>query len=127
MATHSEKPTTFEELIAPFNAPVQATAESLRTMIREPMPDFNENIYGGLSVANAHYSRGGPNHVVCGIQPALDHCKLYVHHVADVRRDGLRIEGSGKNTRHVKVRSVDDETTERLSWLLLEALRRSGL
>lgn len=127
MATYSEKPTTFEEIVAPFDPDVQATAEALRALIRETLPDFDENIYGGLSVANALYSRGGPNHVVCGIQPARDHCKLYVHHVADVRRDGIRIEGSGKNVRHVKVRKADGETVNLLGWLLIEARRRSGL
>lgn len=124
MPRYSEKPTTFDALLAPFPETTQHTGAGLRALIRRTFPDFDEHIYGGKAVGNALYSRDSPNRVLCGIQPAEDHCKLYVHHVSDVQLPGIKLEGRGKHARHVKVYTLTEATTVRLLELLQLAFTR---
>jgi hypothetical protein len=105
MTTYEQPPTTFADLIAPFPADVRESAASLRSLIFEAMPDANEHVSGGLRFGTALYSLGRPTNVACGLQPTATHCKLYLHHVRPGEVANLRLEGSGKNTRHVKVTS----------------------
>ncbi len=105
MATYKQPPTTFEELIAPFPSAVRESATTLRTLILDAMPEARESVSGGLSFAIALYSLGGPTNVACGLQPTSTHCKLYLHHVRPGDVANLKLEGSGKNARHVKVPS----------------------
>lgn len=122
MATYQTKPTTFDELIKPYSADVQAIARWLRGLIQEVLPDAAENIYGGTKIGNALYSIGDPNNVICGIQPAAELCRLFVHSVHDARHRELKIEGSGKNARHVKVRQVGKPSADALKWLIKQAV-----
>jgi hypothetical protein len=96
-------------------------------MIREALPNAEENIYGGLMVANALYSIGGPAKVICGIQPDKIQCRLFLHNVADVKLPGIKIEGAGKHARHVKVKELNKDNKKGLSRLIREAFKRSGL
>jgi hypothetical protein len=106
MTTYARVPETFVDLVAPFGREVQTLASELRTVIQSVIPDADEIVYGGLKMANVLYSRGGSTNVVCGIQPTETHCKLYLHHVKPGDVPNLRIEGSGKYVRHVKVESI---------------------
>jgi hypothetical protein len=107
MTLYAKVPTTFTELVAPFPADIQSIASALREVIVNLLPDADEIVYGGLRMANVLYSRGDSTNVVCGLQPTASHCKLYLHHVMPGDVPDLRIEGSGRNVRHVKVTSVD--------------------
>lgn len=105
MTIYNQPPTTFAELIAPFPAAVRETATTLRARIMEAMPEAHEHVSGGLKFGTALYSLGRPTNVACGLQPTTMHCKLYLHHVQPGDVAGIRIEGSGKNARHIKVAS----------------------
>lgn len=107
MTVYGQPPTTFAELVAPFPAPIQAAAAALREVIFRILPDAHEHVSGGLKFANALYSLARPTNVVCGIQPTATHCKLYLHHVRPGDIPGVKVEGSGKHARHVKVASED--------------------
>lgn len=121
MTPYSTNPTTFEALIAPFPGDIQEIAGQLRQLVREALPDAEENIYGGAKVANALYSLGGSANVICGIQPAPELCRLYVHHIHGLSHPELKIEGKGKHARHVKVRSLAEVKPDTLGWLLKQA------
>jgi len=114
-------------MLAPFPKEIRTIALGLRRMIRETLPEPEENIYGGLMVANALYSIGGPAKVICGIQPDKIQCRLFLHNVADVKFPGIKIEGTGKHARHVKVKELNKENKKALSRLIGEAFNRSGL
>ena len=103
MTTYVRPPGDFDELVEPFPEDVRETACELRRLIQRALPDADENVYGGLKVANVLYSIGRDTNVICGIQPADTHCKLYLHHVKPGDVAGVKVEGSGKNARHVKV------------------------
>lgn len=108
MTVYERPPATFEELIAPFPAAVRESAVALRRLILAAQPDADELVSGGLKFGTALYSVGRPTNVACGLQPTAAHCKLYLHHVRPGDVPGLRLEGSGKNARHVKIASASD-------------------
>lgn len=90
------------------------------------MSDADEHVYGGTKMGNAPYSIGGPNEVISGLQPAERICKLFVHGWKELERLGIKMEGSGKNARHLKVNSVSDENRESIATIIREARRACG-
>lgn len=122
MTTYTAPPTSFEELIAPFPTAVQEAAAALRAMARTHFPDAREHVSGGLKFATALYSFGRPTNVAFGMQPTPTHCKFFLHHVRPGDVAGLKLEGTGKHARHVKVASAD--AAERPE--LVEAMGRAG-
>lgn len=105
MTTYEKPPASFVQLIAPFPEPVRESAATLRALILKELPDAHERVSGGLKFATALYSVGQSTNVACGLQPTATHCKLYLHHVRPGDVVNLKLEGSGKNARHVKVES----------------------
>lgn len=126
MTTYTQPPTTFADLIAPFPAAVRESATTLRTLILEAMPEAHEDVSGGLKFAMALYSLGQPTNVACGLQPTAEHCKLYLHHVRPGDVNGLRLEGSGKNARHVKVASSAAAREAAIAAAITRACRGAG-
>lgn len=127
MPTYKQPPTTFEELIAPFPARVRESATTLRTLILEAMPEAQESVSGGQSFGTALYSLVTPTNVACGLQPASSHCKLYLHHLQPDDAAGLKLEGSGKNVRHVKVHSPEAAQQVEIAAAIARAWLRAGV
>lgn len=90
-------------------------ALELRRIVRETLPSADEAVSGGAKIAMALYNIGGPNRVVCGIQPTAGLCKLFFHNWQAIKDAGYRVEGSGANARHVKIRSVEEIAPERIA------------
>jgi hypothetical protein len=122
--TYKKKPETFGELVAPFPPRARDLALRVRKLVREEIPEAEENIHGGKQVANAFYSIDGERNVFCGIQPGDESCKVFLHNVADFRPSPLKLEGKGKHAKHVKVRAWDSETQEGLKLLINTAVIR---
>ena len=108
MTTYPQPPRTMSELLAPFPAEIVATARALRATIKSVLPRATEAFYGGTSVGIALYTHDESGRVACGIQPAMTHCKLYVHGVRATDLPEVRLEGAGKTSRHVQVPSVKE-------------------
>jgi hypothetical protein len=126
MSTYTQPPATFDELVAPFPDATRRTAFALRDLIRAALPGAGELVSGGLKIANVLYSLDRPTNVVCGIQPTSTHCKLYLHHVRPGDVAGLKVDGSGKNARHVKVASVAEAGRPEIAKALAQARRGAG-
>lgn len=101
-------PTTFEELLQPHPADVREVATRLRAIVEDTVPDADEAVSGGSKMGMALYSVGGANNVVCGIQPTENTCRLFFHGWEHLENSGYRLDGSGKNARHVKIRSSQE-------------------
>lgn len=126
MTTYSEPPTTFEQLIAPFPAAIQDAAAALRALVLERIPEAHEHVSGGLKFANALYSLGRPTNVACGMQPTATHCKFFLHHVRPGDIAGLKLEGTGKHARHVKVQSAASARRPEIADAIDRAARGAG-
>lgn len=79
-----------------------------RTDILAALPDASENVYGGKSVANVLYSIANTNDVVCGFQPQKNLLRVFFHHWSALKTAGYKVEGTGKNARHIKLKSDAD-------------------
>jgi hypothetical protein len=108
---------TFEDLVEPCDPETRTTAEHLRSLVLELIPDARETVY--LRWRIAIYKRATE---ICGIQPAGDRCNFYLTRGAYLQDPQGVLEGSGKAIRHVKVRSVVGLAAEVLRDLLKQAL-----
>lgn len=117
------KPENFEDLIARHSDEVQAVANRLRDLVREVLPEADENIYGGEKVGMALYSIGGADNLVCGIGLGSYYCLLFVHNINELTHPELRLEGRGKSNRHIKFFEVEEIDPRSVKWLIGEANR----
>ena len=120
------RPKTPAEVFEGHPKPVRELAQQLRELAFETLPELTENAYGGAKVRLTLFSLGDPSNVVCGVQPADDGCLFYFHHVKPEDSPTLKIEGTGKHARHVKLRILDRATIEEIRRLLRLARRRAG-
>jgi hypothetical protein len=79
------------------------------------IPESDEAVSGGARVGMVLYSIGGSNNVVCGFQPTQDMCRLFVHRWQQLKEAGYRLEGSGKNARHIKIRTIQELQSEKVA------------
>lgn len=98
----------FEDILAGRSEPVKAIARILRNKILSLDSGISEDIFGGKSVQNASYSIGRVNNVIAVLSPAADHCKLYLHHFDKVDTAPLKLTGSGKHSRHIKLHDPEE-------------------
>ena len=101
-------PATFEDVVRPLPASIRDAACAIREAIQASLPDADERIYGGAKIGMALYSINGENNVVCGIQPTATSCKVFFHAWESLVGQGFRLEGSGKNARHIKLRDASE-------------------
>jgi hypothetical protein len=120
-------PTSFKELLEPLPNDVRDVATRLREIIDRIIPDADEAVSGGTRMGMALYSMDGANNVICGIQPTESMCKLFFHGWQQLKAAGYRLEGSGKNARHVKVRSVNELEPERIRDMIRIAAEQAGI
>lgn len=111
-------PTTFSEMLAPIPEPTRKIATQLRTIIKAALPQADEAFYGGAKMGMVLYSIDGPNNVICGIQPTDKMCKLFFHGWKHLVESGYRMEGSGKNARHIKIRSSQELKAEEIARMI---------
>jgi hypothetical protein len=103
---------------------VQPVVRRLRELVRATLPDLNEYVdrHGVI-----RYGRGsGMSEWVCYISGHKAHANLGFARGASLPDPEGLIEGTGKNLRHVKVRSVAEAEREGLRGLLEEAGRIEG-
>lgn len=115
---YAEPPKDFEALVAPFSDKVGAIAAWLRHLILAEFPQCDEIVYGGVKVANALYSVGGPNRVALGIQPGPRVVKLFLHDPEHLGRTEFKLEGKGKHMRHIKFAAIPEERRAELIALM---------
>ncbi len=108
---------TFEQLIVQYNPDVQALACRLRAIIYEVFSKADEKVWAtGWNVAR--YAFGGE---IAAIGPLKNYVNLYFADGAHLSNpDGL-LEGTGKDIRHIKVKSLAGIPVAAIRKLLKEA------
>lgn len=98
---------------------VQPIARCLRELVRATLPDLNEYVdrYGVIRYGHA----SGMRDWVCYISGHKAHANLGLARGASLPDPKGLIEGTGKNLRHVKLRSVADVERSGLRGLLEDA------
>ena len=113
-----------DEFVAHFEPPVQAVLRRLHRLIRETWPDAHEGVDRGNWVLR--YGTGaGMRDMVLYLAGHKAHARLGFARGASLPDPEGLIEGTGKNMRHVKVRSVEEAERPALRQLI-EAAKGTG-
>jgi hypothetical protein len=110
------------EAFIAFQTPsVRPVIRRLRELVRTTLPELNEYLdrYGVIRYGH----RSGMSDWICYISGHKEHANLGFARGASLPDPEGLIEGTGKNLRHVKVRSVEDVERAGMSELLVEAGR----
>jgi predicted DNA-binding protein (MmcQ/YjbR family) len=94
---------SFDGLLKGRAKSVQELARAIRAIVYEELPDAQESFYGGRH-AMALYRTSAD---VCWIQPLNGRCNLYFVRGRELTDDGGFLEGTSKQNRHVKIRSLE--------------------
>ena len=114
-------PTDWDEVLAGYPEGIGRLTVALRDVVRDALPTATETVQGARTMGYAQYWIDGRNDVVAMISPEDAHVKLYVHHVRTDATGRLKVEGTGKNARHVKLTQVDEAAVRGLLTQVLEA------
>lgn len=106
-ARFTTPPKTWEEVMAGYSPDIQALATDLRAVVRDALPTCTESVGGAKMMGYSQYWLDGRSDVLAMISPEDPHVKLYVHHITKDATGALKVEGTGKNARHVKLRDLD--------------------
>jgi hypothetical protein len=98
---------------------VQPIIRRLREMVRTTLPELNEYLDRHDVIRYGH--RSGMRDWVCSISGHRAHANLGFARGASLPDPAGLIEGTGKNLRHVKVRSAEDAERDGLRGLLIAA------
>lgn len=113
---------TVEQFLAKLDSEIREIATALREKIKAELPDAVEQTHGGWKVIG--YSIDGRmKTTMCAILPHTKHVNLQFFHGADLERElpDAPLEGTGKQARHLKLRSPEDAWSPELTTLLLRA------
>lgn len=102
-----KEPRSFETVFKTADDKVAAIAHALRKAVNSAVRGLDENVIGGAKVQLVLYSHGGPNRVVCGIQPSGAKCLFYLHHIAPDDVPEYELTGKGKHAKQIAFTSED--------------------
>lgn len=105
----------FKDILLDRPKALHDIAFRLRIISQQIHPEISEDIYGGKVVRMALYSMGSKNNPVIGFALSKDHCQLFLHHFDKIELHGLKLNGKGKHSRHLKIRSVEEIDEDTLS------------
>lgn len=127
LAMYNSPPTTFAALISPYPASVRTIAEWLRAELLREFPQLQENVSGGLRSGTALYSVGEPERVAVGVQPGDGFVKFFLHDHSLIPAGRFRLEGSGKHSRHIKLRDIPETYRDELMELARIPIERRSV
>ncbi len=107
-----------DQLIKNNSVEAQQLVYDLRKLIRRLVPQAKEKIYKGWGVID--YQLGNKRDFI-SIGPQKKYANLYFMHGVDLPDPGHLLEGSGKNMRHVKIRTAEDLKRKTLHALISKA------
>jgi hypothetical protein len=105
-----------------YSKDVQKLAWQVRELIFEIAPDLAETVYPQMKVIRYGLDGNKMNALVCAIMPTKAGVSLgFMHGTALSDPKGL-LEGTGKNLRHVKLKTPEDAASPALSQLVEQAI-----
>jgi hypothetical protein len=110
---------TPSELLAGFPSSVQALVGKLRKIVMKTVPTATERVYPVWRAIGYREPQAG---YFCGIFPYRDHVKIYLEHGASLPDPDELLEGDGRQTRYVMIRTARDIRPPALQRLLVRAV-----
>ncbi len=96
-------PTNWDEVHAGYGPETAARTKWLQNIVAKALPQCTESVQGAKMMGYSQYWLDNRQEVLAMISPEDNMVKLYVHHIKKDRTGALKLEGAGKNTRHVKL------------------------
>ena len=121
--------TEFNKLLSTYHKDVQDLARQVRALIFEVVPEVSENVYPAMNVVRYGLEGNKLAGLVFYLSPLKERVNLGFNHGTSLPDPKGLLEGTGKNLRHVKVRSAEDVRNPALRALLkaeLSKVKRSG-
>ncbi len=100
-----------------YHADVRDLALKMRETILKSVPNAREKIYTGWQTIGYSHN-GGMKSQFCAISPQRDRVNVYFNRGTDLDDPDHLLEGTGKNMRHVKVRTLKDAQSKALKELI---------
>ena len=112
-----------EEFIALYSKEVQELAWKARDLIFSVAPDISETVYPQMKVIRYGTDGNKMSGLVFGLMPTKNGVSLGFMHGTSLPDPENLLEGSGKNLRHVKLKSPEDVARPTLRNLLEAELK----
>ncbi len=113
---------TFDELVAGFDSEIMSISRNLRALILKIHPDVVEVVRLGDGAASYGIGPKKMSEAYCYIMPKESYVNLGFYYGVSLADPAELIEGTGKNLRHVKVRTMKDIRKPALRELIKAAL-----
>jgi hypothetical protein len=114
---------SLSEFIKPYDSSIQKIAIALRTFVMGIVPEANELIWDNYNAVAIAYSKSEK------LKDAFCHIALYSSHVnfgfnrgAEIQTKSIKLEGTGKLIRHIKVTNMDEFPGSEIQKMILEAV-----
>lgn len=108
-----------DDILKGHSKQVREIVRSLRTIIKEVVPDAKEL---GYPVWRAIGYRHPASGYFCGIFPLKDSVKLYFENGILLPDEGKLLQGNGKKTRYLEFKNKGDIEPGTIRWFLLNAV-----
>ena len=109
--------------LKPYSSEIQQLTIELRNFVTELIPEANELIWDNYNAVAMAYSKSEE------LKDAFCHIAVYSKHVnfgfnrgTELRTSSIRLEGTGKLIRHLKVKNRKDFPKAEITKMLWEAL-----
>ncbi len=112
-----------EEFLAPYSNEIQQLTLQLRDFLTDLVPEANELIWDNYNAVAMAYSKSEK------LSDGFCHIAVYANHVnfgfnrgSQLPPHTIKLEGSGKLIRHIKVKSMDEFPQDDITKLIWEAV-----
>ena len=116
-----KKTLTIEQFLRKYPKNIQRIATSLRQIVRRTVPRLVENVYPGWKLIGYRIQAEKRSHYFCFIAPFDEFIHLGFEDGTMLSDNHKLLRGSGKQVRHVIIRSTADIKSKHLSALIAEA------
>ncbi|MBS1773102.1 MAG: hypothetical protein JST82_09580 [Bacteroidetes bacterium] len=114
---------SFNTILEGKPQPIQQIAMQLKGLCLKVDKHIHEHIYGGTKSKVALYSLGNINNILFGIQLHDNYCIFYLHYTEVADTMSLKLEGEGKQAKHVKITTITPEFETELKLVMKNVVR----
>jgi hypothetical protein len=114
------------DLLKTYDRGIQELALALREVVIEELAPCHEYILEVYIISLNYGATERLKDSICYIGVLKDHVNLGFHHGASLRDPQGILEGTGKQMRHIKIRSMEDLLHPAIRAYLQEASERAG-
>ena len=121
-----DPPKELLEFLAPYSRGVQEITFAVRELVLEEVAPCCEYILEVYVVSLIYGKTQRMKDSICYIAVSTDHVNLGFHRGTDLSDPNRILEGTGKQMRHIKIRSISDLERPALRAYLREACESAG-